>query len=746
LQRLLRITPGYADTKVKKLTTGHSMFKNFEVTFSDPTCQHHENCGCSVIVSGKSPVLEGLRVESSEGTATERYFDCANQIEMWLQGTDPVQGSEVVNEVAYFRSLLPRDSNVTLIASPSAENRIHFPDSAHLFSMPRLVEQALKNVDIRYFKKKFPYMSVSWTFLEREVWNSNYHTVSLFALALRKLSAYHWCFGKTNGRPHVYAMMANLYPRKFATACASVARPRMKGQQVEPMRFAKDALDHMYRLMKVDLSCPTHVPFSLRPLSNMYLGASAGRTGDVSWTMKPTEEMPHPVKVSSAGKKIEHYEQYFTEILEYLRTGKEPVIDWTLPPKNENGFTFTKQLSDEEWAVIEEKVRVFNIPSGIYIMLERLVSQFRHLKERGWAIRVGHKWSRGGADTLARCLGITKDNALWKILVEGDILKFDQGVIEDIINLYYSTMQIHQSDSEDKKIFERITKFLLKVMLNRVTRLFGDIWGIIRGGVPSGAYNTSHLDSWVMLFYFCIFCVYTLTTVQDLDEREKLEMEFLATVKVVVYGDDHLYNKGVGLSSHYFSGVAFANFLKVHFNVILRDLNDGVSFLSQVKDGWITNRGATFLKHQFVENPEKSPGQPQFLPFRESREFLVRAVWGRETRSRDEIDVLLSILGHAYGTYASNRDAYDRLHLFYSEIVSCIGPDNLQARLLERVSNEDLKKIRQLGMTPEELVAGFPTWDVLVQKNIYDSTYQDTTYSSYEYISPFESASELDFS
>jgi len=186
--------------------------------------------------------------------------------------------------------------------------------------------------------------------------------------------------------------------------------------------------------------------------------------------------------------------------------------------------------------------------------------------------------------------------------------------------------------------------------------------------------------------------------------------------------------------------------LKVHFNVILRDLNDGVSFLSQVKDGWITNRGATFLKHQFVENPEKSPGQPQFLPFRESREFLVRAVWGRETRSRDEIDVLLSILGHAYGTYASNRDAYDRLHLFYSEIVSCIGPDNLQARLLERVSNEDLKKIRQLGMTPEELVAGFPTWDVLIQKNIYDSTYQDTTYSSYEYISPFESASELDFS
>jgi len=133
------------------------------------------------------------------------------------------------------------------------------------------------------------------------------------------------------------------------------------------------------------------------------------------------------------------------------------------------------------------------------------------------------------------------------------------------------------------------------------------------------------------------------------------------------------------------------------------------------------------------------------LPFRESREFLVRAIWGRETRSRDEIDVLLSILGHAYGTYAANRDAYDRLHLLYSEIVSIIGPENLQNRLLERISVEDLKKIRQLGMTSQELVSGFPLWEILVQKNVYDSTYQDTTYSSYEYLEDFESNSELDF-
>jgi len=722
------------------------MHTNFEVKFSSSTCQHSETCGCTVIVQGKTPILEGLRVESSVGTATDRFKDCASQIEMWLQGKDFGPGVELAGEVEYFKSLIPPKSNITLISSPHPEVTPHFPDSAHLFAVSRIVERALKNTDYRYFKSKFPYMSISWTLLEREVWQRSYHVPSLFSLCLRQHSSYHWCLGLTNGRRHVYAAMANLYPRKFAQACASVARPLMEGQQIAPMMMAQEAIDHMYRLMKIDLSNPISVPFSLRPLANMYLGASAGRSGTVNYILKPTEEMPYPVRVSSAGKKIEHYEQYFNEIIEYLRTGVEPNVEWVLPPKNENGTTFTKQYDDEQWAAVENKLRVFNIPSGIYIMLERIVSQFRHIKERGWAIRIGHKWSHGGADTLARCLGVGVANMFKKILVEGDIEKFDQGVIEDIINLYYSTMHVHQADDEERKIFEKITKFLLKVMLNRVTRIFGDVWGVIRGGVPSGAYNTSHLDSWVMLFYFCIFCVFTMSQEKDLEVREKLELEFLAIVKVVVYGDDHLYNKGEGLASHYFSGTAFASFLKTHFNVKLRDLKDGVAFVSKVKDGWILEMGATFLKHQFVLNPETGSGQPTFLPYRESREFLVRAIWGRETRARDEIDVLLSILGHAYGTYAANRDAYDRLHLLYSEIVSIIGPENLQNRMLERVSVEDLKKIRQMGMTPQEIVSGFPLWEALVQKNVYDSTYQDTTYASYDFLDDFESVSELDIS
>jgi len=156
-------------------------------------------------------------------------------------------------------------------------------------------------------------------------------------------------------------------------------------------------------------------------------------------------------------------------------------------------------------------------------------------------------------------------------------------------------------------------------------------------------------------------------------------------------------------------------------------LKDGISFCSKSSHGWLTEWGATFLKHQFVLNHNRSPGQLTFLPYRESREYLVRAVWGRITKKRDVIDTMLSILGHAYGTYASNRDAYDRLLLFYSELSSQIDLSNLQEELRSRITLDDLKRLRQMGLTADELVSGFPTWEKLVEKNIWDEVYQDIT-------------------
>lgn len=312
--------------------------------------------------------------------------------------------------------------------------------------------------------------------------------------------------------------------------------------------------------------------------------------------------------------------------------------------------------------------------------------------------------------------------------MEGDAKLYDQTVREAFVNLYFSTMTMHYDQTDpDAQMIEEVLKFLLKNMITRVTQLFGDVWGIVTGGVPSGAFNTSHMDSWIMALYFCLFCVWQINQA-PIEVQEELESHFFLYIRLIVYGDDHLYNKGEGVSAQYFGGQAFADFMKKHFDVTIRDLKDGIPFCSTTTpDGFVRKMGATFLRHQFVLNPSIKKDQPWCLPFRETREYMIRAVHGRETKSRDQIDVLLSVVGHVYGTYASNPDAYERLAIFYSELVSSIVDNlaDLPKLMRSRMTELDLKKIRQTNLTTDDICNGFPTWDTLVDKNRYDSHYQD---------------------
>jgi len=446
-------------------------------------------------------------------------------------------------------------------------------------------------------------------FLEKESLKRQRFT-PLFFSALKVFSAYHWTMGRTNGRPHVVASASNLYSYKYMMAILNIARADIKEKPKEPLKYLPQALEQLYRILQTDLEDKQPFHLSMSVLQDMYLGASAGlnyapSVGPIDSTFK--------VKISNKGKKIDFFEQDMMAILDFIRTGKRPSVWWTLPPKIENFFSFTKQYSDKEYEDWCNKLRIFNIPSSIYIYLERMVSYVRHLVERGKVICVGHRWSRGGADTIAKSLGIDLSNCWKKIIVEGDGKNFDQTVRDFFVKLYFSTMGVHfDRNSPDYPAFEKICSFLLENMLDRLTHLFGDLWGIVHGGVPSGAYNTSHMDSWIMALYFCLFMVFQVATA-PIELQPELELHMLAQLYLIVYGDDHLYNKGEGPSSLYFSGTLFAKFMWDHFEVEIRDVKDGIPFCSKHSNGFVTQMGATYLRHQFVLNENKAKGQSTFF-------------------------------------------------------------------------------------------------------------------------------------
>jgi hypothetical protein len=616
---------------------------------------------------------------------------------------------------------------------PPIENKKPWPESTKLCSVHPTVEHALKKSDFRYFKHRFPHLSITWDYLKEEIWIPTDHGCkNLQSMALRQLSSWHWACGKSNGRMHVVAAMADLYPYKYAKAVLSMARPKIGDRPREPLKFLNEALDNMYRMMGIDMSQRDRANLSFKSVEGMYLGASNGVCeGSTKEIRQGVEE---PVRVSNKGKKIDTFEQDLTDIIHYIRTGEAPAIYWQTPGKVENFFSRTKQWNDADWDTFTQKMRIFNIPTGIYIHLERMISLLRMYKERGLMIRIGHKWSKGGADSIARCLGVDLTNCWKNIIVEGDAKLYDQTVREIFVNLYFSSMSMYLDKTDpDYPLIEEILKFLLDNMITRVTQVFGELWAVVEGGVPSGAFNTSHMDSWIMALYFCLFCVWQLHNAPS-HVQEELEAHLFFIIRLIVYGDDHLYNKGEGVAAEYFSGQLFAEFMKKHFDVSIRDLKDGIPFCSTEKHGFLVNMGATMLKHQFILNPCNAEGQPNFLPYRESWDYIVRAVWGRETKARDHIDVLLSIIGHTYGTYAANPDAYLRLNLFYVEILSSMTTtmEDLPQALMGRMTKDDLKKMRQTGITAEEIVGGFPTWETLVEKNRVDEFYQDISRIPYD--------------
>jgi len=346
-------------------------------------------------------------------------------------------------------------------------------------------------------------------------------------------------------------------------------------------------------------------------------------------------------------------------------------------------------------------------------------------------------------DTAARCLLIDISSCWDPVICQADVDAFDMSAYSVMVNLYFSYTLVHEDPTTpDFELKKRIIRVLIKNIVARLTHFFGQIWVIQRGGVPSGCFDTSHMDSWIMLMYFCLFCVYQTITA-PIEHRVDLERQFILMIRIMVYGDDHNWNKGKlgSLAYTYFGCEQFAKFMFDKFGVVLRDRRDGIPFCSTHANGWLIKPGSVFLKHYAVLNRNKRIGQSVFLPYRETREYFARAIWGRVPKLRDLLDILLSVLGHVYGTHGSNYDAYKSLKFLYEALLRRI-PRGIETigDALDRFDRTDIKKLRQHGISVDDIKSGFPNWDNLQSRNIYDAEYQNTTRGIDEEMSEWDGA------
>jgi len=529
-----------------------------DIRYEYPDCDHKQ-CKCALIVKAKDKTFGDFECVSKAATKELQLAEvCA-----YIAANFSVSGSNIFRYTSdvdrkYLEMKMLKEYNIKMIRPPIDSRQ--YPEPITLIDPPRGLRAILKRVDKMNLARVLgrPRSKIDFEAIWKD--DKEGEVPPMEVAIMRKFSAYHMVYGRVNGRPFMVSAQGDLYPFKHMNTILGYNRHTHKclAQAEQPLELLPVALDYMYRAMGINEFGKELSEINFKDLNQTYLGSSSGIHPGYKEECKV--ESGEKLLISPNGKKVENFEADLQAILKFLCWDEEFEVFYSISPKNEIYFNQEKCLSREKFAEFAQKARVFVIPTSTFMLAEKLVSKMRMMKERGM-IRIGQKWVYGGAWKLAKVLGIDLTNCWLPLMVEGDVKKFDQTVQAIFVRLYMSTMLVHEDpNSPDYPAKKKLVEFLAKKLATRVTRIYGDLWGIHKGGVPSGCFNTSHMDSWIMGLYFFLFGAYQVASCPE-EDREEVERAVLA-ILLVVYGDDHLYNKGIGKGAIYLSGSNFAHFMK----------------------------------------------------------------------------------------------------------------------------------------------------------------------------------------
>jgi len=711
----------------------------------DKDCSH-ETCSCHLLVEGRAAATLGY-------TDMIYWRDLETNVKLWsarFSSKFTIRDGELVgaeNESAVDLAVRIFGTNLRCVDPPI--NHKSYPPDPMVIYPSSMCHAVAKRADIllqrRRYKINFKAEQLEniykkpKTLESSEVMEQWKQTLRPWEKQIidRDESMYMLAFGTTNGYPHFTHRATGLYPTKAVTAimnnCRGTDKPPEAFQSIE--KHLTHALDYQYYALRTrQYWGKLNLPCSIAGSQERNLHASSGLNMGPESTVEVSEGVT--LRISPNAKKYETNTADIAQMLAFIEDeDADPVVFWENNFKNETGTHPKKKWTPETWAANEQKIRTFVNPSSLFGQIELVVGE-RMTLERGSVIRVGMPWKHGGMDWLAKCMGLKSLKSMMKKkIVEGDATNFDQSVWSRLVDLYMSFGLVYDDkelNPDDYAVRVRLTRWLIKNLIVRIMHAFGPIWVEQRGGVPSGCQNTSHMDSWVMSLWLFMFWM-TQAAKASFEMRERILKQVVnGEICFVVYGDDHFYNMGDDEDIHeYLNGNNFKAHMKLYFNVEIRDMKESTTFLSFQEGGKLIHIGGCFLKHYAVVNPYKStyPDQPLTLPFRETSEYVVKALVGRENlKARTTFDILLSSMGHAYNTYASNFDAYEKLYCIYTacmDILDFRTNDQIMEYFLKNYPQE-IKTYNKMGITVDELAKGFPTWECLIKQNTVKLDYHLT--------------------
>jgi len=566
---------------------------------------------------------------------------------------------------------------------------------------------------------------------------------SLQKLCMDRLLYRNFLFGTNNGLKYWVDTSTEFTPSKLVKLYEEFCidrNPRDFGYQTS-RRLAAQAVELLYDMLGTRKYFGTQ-KFQFNPylvMRSMSLNASSGiRPG-------PTVSA-EGIKAGVVGKKFEQIgfamsqlESWVHDTIVHQKKIQFPNYN-VMKIKAERRFKYAANHID--LIGLPDKAREFFINGLEQQLLSETIGGMRMKLERGNVINIGRRWWYGGAYEFAIFLNYDMPNMTWH---EGDFIGYDKHVVDWLLMIYMSANQIYYDiksmTQEEKYLFMRMHEEVIFNMVCKLTCHITGAWRIISGIMWSGGKETSHGDSWITLFVFCLFLVYQMTTHPhyELLIRKCLRLGF---VRLATYGDDHLFCAPRQLSG-VINELEFQRVAKLLVGMEIQDPLSYDHFLTEFNPatGEITKVGPKFLKRYFVASTD--PSLAPVLPFKPTHQTVCRLLLSFKTYWHT---ILLSSIGQAWDTMGTNRTAYRVCKLVYQEAIKKDSRTPLeiyQEYSQQTVNLNELRGLlRKAGLSAREMFCGFPSRRSILLRHIYNQKKADFSWTPEAYHGQIEMVEE----
>lgn len=407
-----------------------------------------------------------------------------------------------------------------------------------------------------------------------------------------------------------------------------------------------------------------------------------------------------------------------------------PYYDFEVIRQKREWKKLLASLAKELLKKLPNGMREFFIPSMFHGFVGHLILGFIKKYLYGKAAKVGFNFDHGGAYMFAKSVGYDDPS---RCFCQGDIYKLDKNIQSTIIYLYmvmaYQFYNKKDCTPRLRKLIRTLFRHYSYHSVSKMVLHLGGYWRIETGKVYSGDLQTSAIDCFAMVF---LFCMYLTNCKREFPHLASIIQQaiLLMVIAIVVYGDDHIWWHPKLMGTH-INIKGFELYLKKYFNMVLRE-GAVRPFLTEIDPVTcqIKVQGIVFLKRCFIKNIYNDPRYPPVLPFKPTNDVIVslglKEFDAERNSDVDPIDLLLSCTGQAYDA-KNNKVAYDVIAEIRDQVIAYYGVPNLVSKLDEFMQDpahrlKINKILRRLNITEIEILTSFPTWEMILERNVLDLT------------------------